>query len=312
MSVEITERWTGKGWNLTTQGLDAVREFDVSGAATEKDALQALIDSEDVNFNSEHPYQPALKCRSIVLGEALGPSFFRFRATYGTPPMGLYVLQTTTDPLSQPVRVTWQRALKSVAIDRDLDDIPIVNSAGDPFPIQQMEVVSRTLMLKRYEPFFDIAKAEAFENTVNSNVINLGPIRIGQGQGRIVSIEPTSEYPVDAPYLEMGYQFEIDTTDDDPFQLYLIDQGHRGWRSNSGGARTGNLVDEDGNPVGDDVLLDGTGKPAWGVALVGESKKATPIANPSLPSYYAKVTVFPSTKLGFRVRDFTDWSGLGI
>jgi hypothetical protein len=312
MSTEITERWTGKAWNLTEQGLDAVREFDVSGAATEKDALQALIDSGKADFNAEHPYQPALKCRSITLGEALGPSFFRFRAAYGQPPMGLYVLKNTVDALTAPVRVTWRRAVKSVAIDRDLDDIPIVNSAGDPFPIQQIEVTSRLLTLKRFEPFFDIAKAEAFENTVNSNVINLGPIRIGQGQGRIVSIEPTSEYPVDAPYLEMAYDFEIDTSDDDPFQLYLIDQGHRGWRSNSGGARTGNLVDADGNAVSDDVLLDGTGKPAWGVALVGETKKAVPITNPSLPDYYAKVTVFPSTKLGFRIRDFTDWGGLGI
>lgn len=277
MPAFITERWTGKGWELGLSGLIASRHFDVSGVTTEQDAINT-VRQQEVDINDEHPFQHGLLCNAVRLTEVVGPLFYRVSAFYAVAPNGKWVVtDDATEAFSLPTQLEFHRGIKSVPTDReyphDLDEpspgvaLPIVNSAGTPFdPAPEKPLVVRYCTAERFEPFWNIDLADEYEDSVNSDRLTMGPLAFLPGQVLCTCIEPVGKYSLDSDKVRIRYEFEFDRTNAHPFQTRQIDRGSMGWYSSGSDVISGPIchVNADGSagdPVGQDVLLDGTGKP---------------------------------------------------
>jgi hypothetical protein len=282
MPAVVTESWKGVQWDLSQTGRTAARYFDVSGATSAKDAEQAVKDSTGLDINQ--PYgtdSSALLCSAIRLIEQLGPYYHRFGAIFGIPPNGKWVIQNSDDAISLTPQVEFSRSIKSVPVDKDRLGIPYINSAGDPFsPNSESPRTTRYMSVERYD---------VYENSVNSDVLTLGPLTFQPNQVLCHCIEPVGKFPLDSSKLLIRYEFEFDRSNPHPFQNRLIDKGRNGWYSGSGGSKRGQICYSNGDPVSDDVLLDSTGKPVDTTLKVLNSAgdPASPVVNPSIPGYYA-------------------------
>ena len=122
-------------------------------------------------------------------------------------------------------------------------------------------------MIWRYEPFYDLDKALAFENTVNSDAFLFQGLRITAGQCLCTDMLPMEEYDSEATIFKIGYHFKVrskgeydGTYGSDPFQWRFLDAGRRGWRDKGGTKVSGELIGPEGQ-TSVDVRLNGKGKP---------------------------------------------------
>jgi len=294
MAIEVTRRWSSRGYGLVNGKWQAERFYDVVGTTAEDAALSAVASAVG-DYNSSHPYRPELLCNSITIAESVGPAHFVVRMGYEVPELGQF--PSPDDPLSRPYRYYWQKIVKNIPQERQISESAALNgyaiavSTGSPVdPKATAEIYTRMLIIRRYEPLYDLSLAQAYENTVNNAAGVIGPIEVGIGQMLCHSIEPTGECTAGAPYLEIEYQFEIDTSQAHPFQTYIIDQGRDGWYDDGGTSKRGRFG-IGGEACVDDVLLDGTGKPLDSsvkvlATLNGATTEHAPVQTPtaSLPN----------------------------
>jgi hypothetical protein len=91
----------------------------------------------------------------------------------------------------------WGSEKIAQGMQTDLNGIPVVNSAGDPFETQSDEYVVKTLTMTRNEPFYNLDLAEYLENSVNYYPI------WGYGRGQAWLIE----YSAVGPQFRNGIQY---------------------------------------------------------------------------------------------------------
>lgn len=263
------------------QGDSAQRVFQVVGALNEDDAADELFSQFGVQVNSQFPsssgsYPNELYCNN-VFPRYVEPNYIEVTATYGVPKLGYY--QSTEDALSLPWKYHWKTVVLTVPFDRDVSNNPVLNSGWDaPQNPPTKTLTVKQCTIKRNESFYDYTTYKAYENCVNSDQITLtepngNNSTFSAGVMKCVSIEPEHEYTVKDTFVTIVITIEIydptQVTTNDPHQLHLLDQGATGYYGD--GTKRGNVVNADGSPVSQNILLNGMGKP------VDSSLKISPV-----------------------------------
>lgn len=217
MPVEASEMWSPRG---STRGSSRTwkREFQVTGATNDLEVYAAALTRTDYPNptglvpveNEIHPLQSLLKVKSLSV-KWPGFNLAHLTVDYEIPPSGGDHDTDEDDPLDTATRWRWQRSQITEQIDRDIDRNPFVNSVNEPFEQgYPFTITQRIIEAITYESFYDVAEAENFENTVNSETWTVtGVISVGAGKVRCNLIAPMDEFTADAPYVRVLRQFEI-------------------------------------------------------------------------------------------------------
>ena len=325
IALTVTESWRGTTEGASAnQGDTGMIVFQVVGVVGTSDtsparaAMNAVYAEFGVTVGSSYGGLSPLVCRSVQ-PRPVNPFMFEVVATFDVSPTGYYT--PTTSPLLLPQRYEWKDCSEEQPFDRDVNNNPVVNSAGNsPNQPPTKRITKETLLVKRFEAFYDRATYKTYKNTVNSDTVTFtepnGNTNVfPPGTMFCTSIAPEGTYTAADLCIPMVLAFdcydlsEINITD--PFQLHLLDEGYSGWYqppdsgssgdgagddgddadSGSGSSTTtrGNfyLQDGDGNyaQVSEQVLLDGTGKPltppsASGTTVYVGNQQGTPVSNP--------------------------------
>lgn len=286
--ADATENWSDRRLVKAAGGnWSATRSWDIINATTETECLTATIIGGSTlvpAFNEQHPDQSRLKVRSREV-ERPGFNMWRLTCTYEIPVDDSGFDDGDGDPLDEPVKFEWEIGNETISIDRDRDGHPLLNSAGDPFETNpQRQRLTLHLVLKRYEPFFDVQLPMAYMNTVNSESFTVPGLGIVQaGQAYRSSIEAAAPYSADFQSILVEYRFRFDPLG---FQLKLIDQGYQSWwhKTPSSDDVKGRITTKDELTVSKPVLLNGAGRIIDTTLVVGDNSPTSSISsNPSLP-----------------------------
>lgn len=157
------------------------------------------------------------------------------------------------DPLSVPTRIRYGTARVAVALEKDRDDAPILNSAGDPFdPPPETEELHDTLTIVRNEVGYDpIAKA-GYKNRLNEHAF------FGFAAEEVRCMDVTGEDLEGHPgYYRVTYEFE---RREGGWRFRPLSLGFRAYDAPADAGGTKRLVvDANGRPVTEPVLLASNG-----------------------------------------------------
>lgn len=313
-----TERWSDRKLkkNITGDWV-AQRGWDVIGYTDSDNATTAT----GVSAGNSHPLSPYMICSDIALVEdrlSLGHVIANYKITS--------LVANDVNPITRNPFVSWKRNKCAVPVDTDLNGNAILNSALDAFKSNgNRNLTSRTLTIKRYEPYYDQSQADLYIDTVNSGNVTFEGLTFGPGQVYCVDYAPVTEYQEGCTYLEVQYVFEIRTPKAatlttlqkrHPFQRRILDQGLRcKYTDPTLGVAWGNLYTCQGELINRDVLFDGTGIPLDTTIKVGLGGMA-PLAQ-TLPATVLKdpISVGGKVRAVFLIyMDYpeTDMTALGV
>lgn len=139
------------------------------------------------------------------------------------------------DLLDSPMRIHWQVGARSEQTDQDADGNPLINSVGDPFQAEYETFTQLHLTVTRYEGEFDVQKALAFSDKVNSDHFTIrtrrGQLGVEPGQAYCENIT-SMPYTDDAEAVAVEYNFEFR---EEGFKRRLLDAGFNGiWKKDDG------------------------------------------------------------------------------
>lgn len=221
MAVEVIEDWSKE----SDAGDSASRGFTVKGALSATHARVADDGTTRIPRRGDlHPTNPGLWA-GLPSATRVGFNLYEVIVSYGQDRGST---TDDTDPLAMPPRYRWSIGLQSVEKDVDIDGNPILNSARDPF--EQPPQVTDTqvyLTVTRNVPYFDVARALLYTNTVNQSAVTI-PLAgvVNPGQIKCLSIVPAADYTKDSPYVEEVASFELAPYD--LASIRILDQGFFG------------------------------------------------------------------------------------
>jgi len=205
-----------------------------------------------------HPTDPTAVCRSVE-PKSLSPILWRVTASYATPSGATNEKGESLNPLDAPPEISYDFEQIQQMIDTDLDDKPIVNTAGDPFDPKPEIPYGRPLVrITRNEQEFPGAKARDYaggRGAINSDAFKGWP----PGTVRCRNISGTDQTEGEFAYCRVTYEFICDAEGWQPRPLNI------GLREKKDGEMVV-IKDKDGQPVSQPVALnkDGTAKEAGG------------------------------------------------
>lgn len=303
-----------RGDNYTTSGgrWQLTENYVVEGPEHSTSVFNATDTASGLRLprhNSTHPQSPALIFNA---NDGLSISFASL-GEYG-PIWDVSVTYNSnvwSDPENGPtIRWRWDEAVESQDVAWDVANNALVNTAGDPITggIPD-EVYNHTLMVSREEPLFSPAFASQYRGRVNAAALSVLGFTIPAETMRCTSIKPEGEQTPQSSTVTVVYQFlfKDGTRPHDP---RVADVGFRGWAASATAPFYSSALTDD-EPIDTPTLLDGTGKPIASHVRVGP-QRATPAANPSIPSW---VIIDPDSPAGtklliFRRRRTASFSGL--
>lgn len=259
------EMWSEQnGSKAANDGDLGVRAFQITGATSESDCYTADLILTNLSnltgkvpvLNEEDPRNTRRKVNSLRV-ESIGLNLMKLIVGYAIPTNGGSFSGTENNPLTQPVRWSWQRSKTVEPVDRDYDGNPIVNSNRDPFTNSpQRTFTQRILEARRYEATYPYGNADTYEDKVNSVAFS-GPQGYTPATGTVKCniITAVGEYTEDSPYVEVLYQFEIRP---DGWRTRQLDEGTKG-RDSTGAVLP--LYHTNGDKITSPVLLNGLGNP---------------------------------------------------
>ena len=283
MAAIVSQMWSKKAVGEDANGNKVYTDaYHIVDAANRAEAATAPgLPARNAALSED----PRYKRRDIQFSSFNGPTQWLAVLTYAIPGSGNFP-DPGDDPLLRPFRWTVQKSYVERPSEVDAKRRPKKNSAGDFFQPKPKKYRRRILIGTRYERFWDIAKGNKFEDTVNLNQISLGPVVIAPGEACFLSYEPSGEFEGDADYLLMEYAIEVATDERArdparpeeppisgyPFDTHQLDVGNFGWYTGSDGKpkrgrfcyATGTTAANSGNTIqgdADDVQLNGAGKP---------------------------------------------------
>ncbi len=309
----VTKKWSDQegGAELWTDVYE-VTEVETGLDAIAQVALGTGDASPGITLNTPHPSNPILKAQAPTFRTPRGPKYFEVWVRYALPPSGDW---SSTNPLLDPPEISWRLTIVNEPIDRDIDGNVIIYSSREvPDPGPTDEVYLWALTITRNESFFNFIVANDFKNTVNQNSFtvrqpNGGTIVFPGGVVRCNGIVPAETYKTTATYVKMAYSFEFkeffpwvstgsQTANTSPFQLYIANQGFRGFW---GAQKTpGPFVHSDGSAIDSPILTASTGVPLDNTYKVkaGDGDFQSAVANTTPPG--ATALAGPSSAGGDR------------
>ncbi len=270
MVIRVCEYWSKS--QLTRASLDggwsATRVFGVVGSSSQTQAMDACGNSlpggvNGASIGSQHPQNARLICTSLSSDDGVGLRMVT--ATYAIPETGIF----DPDPLKARTRWRWKPGNESRPRDTDKYGNPKVNSARTAFRVNPVKVATLHVQAIRNEPFYDVVKAIAIQNTTSSLSWNI-PLAGETEPGQVFCecMECLTDVYEEQPFATVAYNFEIQrgrkiegTDEYDAFFDAYLDVGSQGWASSSSNdVVSGRIVTAKGDDA-DEVLLDGLGRP---------------------------------------------------
>lgn len=305
------EKWTPRRFRKNTDGtLTAEREFQIIGASSDAEAFAADLVYTDLGTttgkvpvkNEAHPSNPFMKAGDLELSFE-GYNLYNLAVSYSIPTGG-GSHDDDTDLLNKPLRIQWDRRIQVEQFDRDADGNPIVGSARDPFTqAQDRDITNRIVRFRRYEPFYDLAKAEIYENTVNLQSWEItGLFVVPPGKAKLNTYQPTGEYTLEDENIEVEYEIELRP---DGFRSRHRDEGPRA-NSAAGPVKCYTLANEEL----DRVLLNGKGVPLEATIRLGTNS----LVRAELPSPTGAIveTTADAVFLLYKRYPELNFNGLGL
>jgi hypothetical protein len=323
MPIEVTRDWRQSRF---TRGRDAYEAYIVTGCSTPGQAELAVgANGQSVpRQNSGYPDDARLLAQAPST-TTLGLNIFSVGLTWVRPGNGNGDKETD-NPLDKKAVYRIEPGGTTEPIAYDADGHPLLNSALDPLdPPPTDDFPIKFVTIRRNVSTFDLVRAMAYENKVNSDVFTLpkiGPVAIGLA--RVVDISPGDEFTEDAEYIEEVTRLELriakvpglygDATQD-TFDHLLLDVGLNGWWNDSGTLRRGRFCNLLGQEMNTPVRLDGHGKPMDTSIKVkgGEGREPqAPVAAPRFPAGGFNVPVADGTLLRYKKKKSISFNGLTL
>lgn len=228
-----------------------------------------------------------------------------------------------TNLLLIPPKYKWVIGQTTEPVDRDKYGNPITNSVIDPYASNPNDTFSTyTYTYKRYERVNGSVqqgpRGVAFSDTVNEGPISLpGFGDVLDKQAKLISINPETEFDRNTQAVLFTYTIEVrknlDGLAGSAWKIRLLDKGRR--------ANSGHGVDQlyvkntdgkVGDPVNDDVLLDGQGIPInFNQYLIGREGD-TPEGSNLLPAQVEKKRVGEAVFLYYERKETMPFNALGL
>lgn len=278
-----SERWTQPNYRKGADAWTARRVLQVFDVGSPDEALSTIENwvsirgDEPVKHNSKYPYNELLLCNDRA-PQATGLRSYDVTCSYSTTPMGVFPNPGT--PLLDPTYWQWEDCATTEAVDRDAYGNPIVNSAGNPFPLgaAQRRINFLTFYARRNEPAYNPQTWLTYGNRVNSRQMRILNWTVEPGQVLLASYKQLAETTTHSLFVPVRYTFQLmgpaptttsaDASDGlwDSFKYRVLDQGFNGWYNASGGPRRGKIVyarvdGGKGEQPPTETLLDGEGRP---------------------------------------------------
>lgn len=263
MAVEFTRRTSGHGAEFDDDNRRGTVEWDAWPADNSNEVKTAAGFPVAVDDAWPDDATDSRKCDSIRI-ENMGGKLYRVVARYSVPDDGTTHTKgkSPDDPLLSPTIYEWQNVEVNEAIDRDINNKAIVNSAGQgpEQPVTRPFNLKR-LIVTRYEPAYKIATSLTYENTVNAVRFEGAQ----PGEVRCFMITPGAGYSREATTIPVKYGFEFRAEEifgEQPHQPMILDQGRMAFADIDGTTSLVRIVSaKTGDPVDGDVLLNGYGVP---------------------------------------------------
>ena len=268
MPANSSEKFSGRTLTFTSetlyQGWVATRIWTCANAFNESDAFDAvpIPGGGDAipQKGDEHPQSSILRADTFK-ADQISIGFWTVTVNYKWWDTGF----TYVDPLLQPPKLRWGVETVSVPVERDQNNNPIVNSAGQPFSTPAMDDVTYlTLRISRNEPYFDPKKSITSANKTNSDNWTLpsGAV-IPMGQALCRSVTCPVDLDISSTFAPVVYMFAFRPSPNG-WKLRVKDKGSQSWYLpdlNTQVPLVGPLYYQKGfNQVTDEVELDGTGQ----------------------------------------------------
>ncbi len=201
-----------------------------------------------------HPYEQFIYVKDKQVAMADGPLHWRVTVYY----------EYVANPLNEPYTAEWMFVDSYEPIDRDRQHKALVNSADEPFdpPIQE-EAHDIILRIVRNEQSYNPLVASNFKKSVNeSQFLWFPPQTVKCPVYESVRMRKANLF-----YCQVKYEFAIRTDMDSESQYIgwkrrILDQGFREKTGNNenGQPKYALIKDDDGSPVSQPVLLNGSGE----------------------------------------------------
>jgi hypothetical protein len=246
--VAVTKRWSESSFR---RGESAEDVYWVDAA----DESAATFATGVPQQNTSHLLDPRLlvqgspSIKTLVLGTLYEVRVFYVRLRGGE--------NKKDDPLDESPTLHWQIGSTSEPVDADAKKNPLVNSVGDRFPGLSEEFPTLHLTYTRNEGAYDVQKALAYGDKVNSDSFSIrsinGDMLVDPGQALCRSIT-AEQYALDAQVVPISYNFEFRA---DGFKRRILDQGFNGIYDDNGTKRIDRFSNGAGKLVNEPVLLNG-------------------------------------------------------
>lgn len=238
----VSEFWSRRQWQ---PGRGARREFLVTDVSTEAEALAAC----NVAVGSTFPTDASLVVPrgGISVTTPEGPRAYHVEVDYQYQRHpGIELPDPQNDVLIEPDWATSDRP-----IERNIRGAPIRNSAGQPFDPPVRDVHNDLLFrITRTESAYDVAKALAYNNTINADEVTIPLIgRFLPGQLKLHIYRPLEPISLRATQVRVGYFFEARPYYElsggvrvSGFAIRLLDAGTMGYYDDKGTIRSGPII----------------------------------------------------------------------
>jgi hypothetical protein len=298
MSFYCTELWSARA---LTWGRSATRAALVVNTTTATAAIQDAIATLSAGVGASHPQDGRLYVAdqgAIGVSNEGGPTTWRVTFNY-TRKDGGAGAAGGDELLAKRTRWRWTPGTAGETTDNDLHGNVIANSAGSPFqPKAMREYPTLQLEAYRYVSRFDLPLALRFMGKNNSNGFTIAQFgRVEPGQVRCLFIGPTQDFievrDGEQPPVEICHRFEIRNAavsgefNDPGFKLRVLDKSRGGWALVDGKLTPGEFSTKTPTggyvEVGEEILLDGTGKPIDPEIRIGTKAATvkTPVSGPT-------------------------------
>jgi hypothetical protein len=232
----------------SSDGFEDTIVYRVVCTNAETAKYEALTDGDIPAIGDEHPVESTIVAHRITSQMETDPLIYLVSVEYATPTE----FSPAPNPLDDRVQIRWSHQTYTEPVINDRNGAAAVNSAGDWFdPGIEREKHILILNVARNEAFFNPATAEAYVDTVNSDVTTIAGLPITARQGKIMEYSAERLERNGHEYWAVIYRLEFKG---DTWDSKKLDQG---LHYLAGGVKYPITVA--GEPATEAQLLDGSG-----------------------------------------------------
>lgn len=238
-----------------------------------------VLDPADNSVIEYDPNSYLLELSSALASSSEDGCLWLVTGNYG--PAGGENATFPPNPLDHPIELSWGSERVDIVVDRDVNGNAVTNSAGDffeenPPTIEKYRII---LTIQRNESSFSPTLALTWKGTVNNAAWTVAGTSFAAYTVKCLDITSNAVYhPACGWFWPVKYDFAIDL---DGWRYKPLD---RGVRMNDGSGKRA-ILDSQGQPIPDPVLLNGSGLPLTGGTPVVLTFNICPLSDFSLLNF---------------------------